>query len=77
MTHGWRASTLLSQWLDVPEISIRNWYLPHLMQHPAEVPYLFTNKHGGPDLREYLVLFLPATHLWDHSPLGLPPELTD
>ena len=43
MTHGWRHSALISQWLDVPEINIRNFYLPHLMKKPQDVPTLFMN----------------------------------
>jgi hypothetical protein len=49
MTFGWRSSAILSQWLDVPEISLRNWYLPHLMKNPDVMPYLFKAPQGHMD----------------------------
>ncbi|CAD6578859.1 MAG: CAP64 protein product - [Cyphobasidiales sp. Tagirdzhanova-0007] len=51
MTHGWRHSALISQWLDVPEINIRNFYLPHLMLHPDHTPVLFRNWADDVDIR--------------------------
>lgn len=43
MTHGWRHSALLSQWLDVPEINIRNWILPHILKNPDMAERHFYN----------------------------------
>lgn len=52
LTHGWRSSAVISQWLDVPEISIRNWYLPHLMKNPDDLSYLFKAPQGHTDMRK-------------------------
>jgi hypothetical protein len=41
MGHGWRQSALLTQWLDIPEINLRNFMIPHLMQHPEDVSAMF------------------------------------
>lgn len=51
MTHGWRHSALISQWLDVPEINIRNFYIPHLMNKPDDMPFLFKNWADEVDIR--------------------------
>ena len=51
MTHGWRHSALISQWLDVPEISIRNFYIPHLLNNPEQMPLLFKNYADTLDTR--------------------------
>lgn len=44
MGHGWRHSALLTQWLDIPEINLRNFMIPHLLQHPDDVPAIFGEK---------------------------------
>ncbi|KAK9898571.1 hypothetical protein P389DRAFT_167095 [Cystobasidium minutum MCA 4210] len=51
LTHGWRHSALISQWLDVPEINIRNWMLPHVMKHPEAIPPLYLNFADDLDIR--------------------------
>jgi hypothetical protein len=33
---GWVNSLAATQWFDVPLISLRNWLIPHLAQHPEQ-----------------------------------------
>jgi hypothetical protein len=51
MVHGWLASLPSAAFLDVPHINIRNFMLPHLMQHPDEIPHVFKNWASEIELR--------------------------
>jgi len=69
MTHGWRHTALITQWLDIPMINMRNFYLPHLMLHPedSEVIYMswadyiderHINKNGHRAMGDMTVAYL-------------------
>lgn len=50
MGHGWRHSALITQWLDIPEINLRNFMIPHLMLHTEDVSAAF-NEPPKQDVR--------------------------
>lgn len=51
MTVGWRTSALVTQWLDIPEINLRNWILPHIFTNKGMVKHHFLNYFNEVDTR--------------------------
>ncbi|KAK4702557.1 hypothetical protein P7C70_g3666, partial [Phenoliferia sp. Uapishka_3] len=51
LSRGAPSSFLMSQWFDIPVIGIRNWILPHLIEHPVEAELFFARTYGELDKR--------------------------